>query len=619
MHNPIYSRRLIQFLHPQDIEEALDYFSTNNNIIQHRFFRDRRNQNNISCYICGELKDLHLGYIVENNNNENNINNKNENIEINNNIEKNENEINNNENNNIQINNNENNNIQINNNEINIEFNENQINSNQINNNAIKLNINNENNNSREYSESKNTSFIGNINQTFSKQISCSICSGSFASTNNNTMKTCGHSFCDSCWYDFLCTKIKDNKLASIKCLDYECQEKLSDEFIINLLNNDKDLISKYKKYKLELDIINDPNKKLCPYPNCDSYLQLKNKKMKISRCQNKHTFCFFCLGKPHSNSPCKKEIDKSLLEFSKNNFIKKCPNCGIITEKSSGCNHIICSKCNYQWCWLCNKQYTVEHYTKGKCKGFQFYKPKNENDIKLAFEGKVKLRESQRQEDVNYPNEMIDNFNNLEIDENSNRFARVRRRRRIRRDHINNIYYQKHGFKTTCFVFLIYLLFGNIIASIFMAGENEIFTKKKIWRNIILLGYFLYEISNFFFIIYSNIIMLIPYLINLGFYRFIHICQSGGEDLRYALIQIINQIVFLTLFFFIGLFFNILNLERKICHHYNFFQRLATLLIGIIYTIIYFPIQIIPNLIVMTINTIKYKGRIILDLNNVL
>ena len=30
-----------------------------------------------------------------------------------------------------------------------------------------------------------------------------------------------------------------------------------------------------------------------------------------------------------------------SLVDFSKNHFIKKCPNCSIITEKIEGCNHI--------------------------------------------------------------------------------------------------------------------------------------------------------------------------------------------------------------------------------------------------------------------------------------
>ena len=101
--------------------------------------------------------------------------------------------------------------------------------------------------------------------------------------------------------------------------------------------------------------------------------------------------FCFLCLKEYHGDSPCLRESLQSMEEYAKNFFIKKCPNCGIITEKSSGCNHITCSKCSYQWCWLCNEKYNDEHYNEGKCKNLQFYKPKDEKEIQLVFEGKIK------------------------------------------------------------------------------------------------------------------------------------------------------------------------------------------------------------------------------------
>ena len=102
---------------------------------------------------------------------------------------------------------------------------------------------------------------------------------------------------------------IKENKLSSIKCLNYDCKEKLSDDFTINLLHSNKSLIKKYKKYKLELEIMNDPNKKLCPYPNCDSYLEQKSKNNKKVTCKNNHTYCFLCLEKEHRNTPCKEKM----------------------------------------------------------------------------------------------------------------------------------------------------------------------------------------------------------------------------------------------------------------------------------------------------------------------
>ena len=92
------------------------------------------------------------------------------------------------------------------------------------------------------YVERKNNN-LENIQNDSINKIICPICSDSFISNNGNTVNKCGHSFCDSCWYDFLSTKIEENKFTNIKCLDYECQEKLSDGFIVKLLNNKDDLI----------------------------------------------------------------------------------------------------------------------------------------------------------------------------------------------------------------------------------------------------------------------------------------------------------------------------------------------------------------------------------------
>ena len=374
--NPLYSKRIFIYYHPQNVEDALDYLSFEDGIIQHHFVQDRSDPENNICYLCGEEANVHLKSAQINNNSFNIINSFNNNI-------------NNNSINNI------NNNI-----------------AHSINNNSNNNNINNFNLNPFHHSPNLHQSFL-DINDTFDllkkkkiniksqSSIECPTCDELFHPNDINKLKNCGHSFCNDCWYNFLSIKIKENKISSIKCLDYECQEKPDDNFIFNLLNNDEALIEKYKKFKFELDILNDPNKKLCPFPNCDSYLEMKDEKNKYVKCLNNHEFCFLCLDKPHGELLCNKTMNNALKEYSKNNLIKKCPKCGIITEKYEGCNHITCSKCSYQWCWLCNGKYSEEHFNQGKCKGFQFFRPKDEEDIKLAFEGKIELRESQRQSDV--------------------------------------------------------------------------------------------------------------------------------------------------------------------------------------------------------------------------
>ena len=561
-YNPIYSKRIIQYFHPLDLEEALDYFSINQGIIHHRFIKDR-NINNIACYVCGEKKELHLGYIPGNMSEDTHINNLSYINNINNNID----------------------------NITNIENIKN----------SIKL-------------EEIKFDNIDSLN----KQNICEICSEAFISNNENTLKKCGHSYCNSCWYDFLSAQIQENKLHSIKCLNYKCQEKMNDDFIINLLNNNNELIHKYKKYKYELEILNNPNKKNCPFPNCDSYLELKDPKIKDVTCLNNHTFCFLCLQKPHGKMSCNEKLDNSIIEFAKYNFVKKCPKCSIITQKSSGCNHITCSKCKFQWCWLCNGEYTSGHYNQGKCKGFQFFFFFYENEIKLAFEGKIELRESQRQD-------FYDDFIDLRIIiENHlhhpyprhhyhNHHNNHRRRIRILNfDH--HEYIGRYNCIMTSFIFFLYLIIGHVFYSLISMPDE--FMRNPIVIIIVCTSYFFLEVAYFFSMIYFNIIMLVPYIITLGFYRFIHYCTKFDRYTNLTKIFFIVLLLILNIFF--GSFFYILFFRHKFELRNNKYEKTIFFFITIIFVIIFFPLQLFINQIFIFLFLIFNHSYIIEEINDI-
>ena len=117
--------------------------------------------------------------------------------------------------------------------------------------------------------------------------------------------------------------------------------------------------------------------------------MELKYEKNKDIKCENNYSYCFLCLKPSHGKIPCSKLFNSSLNEYAKDNFLKSCPKCTIITENNFGCNYITCTNCNFQWCWLCNEEYTLDHFNQGKCKGYQFLEPDDEYQIKLAFEEK--------------------------------------------------------------------------------------------------------------------------------------------------------------------------------------------------------------------------------------
>ena len=187
----------------------------------------------------------------------------------------------------------------------------------------------------------------------------------------------CGHVCCTQCWVNYLKTLITEAKIEKIKCVDHQCGEIISEEFILKHINEDQKLVEKYQKFKKRAEIINDKNKKQCPNPDCEGFLE-KSSQTNYVKCQNGHIYCFECLRPPHGKSKCDEVMEKDFMKWKKNKRVKRCPRCKMYTEKNEGCNHMTCVSCQYQWCWLCEGAYSYSHYNSGKCQGHQFTRADN-------------------------------------------------------------------------------------------------------------------------------------------------------------------------------------------------------------------------------------------------
>ena len=201
----------------------------------------------------------------------------------------------------------------------------------------------------------------------------CEVCYDNIEDKKLNAIP-CGHLFCTHCWFNYLKTLITEAKVEKIKCMNHECKEEISEEFILKHLSENKKLIEKYRKFKKRAEILQDKNKKLCPKPDCDSFLQKSNKSRYV-KCEHGHEYCFDCLRPPHGKNSCDNNLEKQLVKWTKGKRVKRCPRCKIYTEKNEGCNHMTCVSCKYQWCWLCEGEYKYGHYESGKCQGQQFIK----------------------------------------------------------------------------------------------------------------------------------------------------------------------------------------------------------------------------------------------------
>lgn len=195
------------------------------------------------------------------------------------------------------------------------------------------------------------------------------------------------HTMCQDCIYDQFDNDLKNNQRI-IKCCAKGCKEEIKANIIQKILNNLIEEANKQKKeeYKEQLEKYNncleerqlekkinkDPNLRRCDYPNCKGYFSINKcwfffTKTPICNKNKKHIHCKKCFRKKHKDE-CILEFDeiikrnREIREKKNNNKLqqwdsegfKPCPKCLVITEKTSGCNHMTCSYCKHQWCWRC-------------------------------------------------------------------------------------------------------------------------------------------------------------------------------------------------------------------------------------------------------------------------
>ena len=78
-------------------------------------------------------------------------------------------------------------------------------------------------------------------------------------------------------------------------------------------------------------------------------------------QCKCGYDLCFSCLEEYHAPATCKQVEEwnfKCLKESDNAQWIvtntKKCPKCFTRIERNHGCNHMVCTKCQYEFCWVC-------------------------------------------------------------------------------------------------------------------------------------------------------------------------------------------------------------------------------------------------------------------------
>lgn len=241
-------------------------------------------------------------------------------------------------------------------------------------------------------------------------------------------MIDCGHVFCIQCLQDFYNNAITEGNLVTVQCLAPGCSKKRADEQVAKgrrkaktqlspsellQIPLEQEMVTRYVRLRHKADLESDKDTIYCPRKWCQGAARSKkhrkpagfeeaeseddsdteeNKPKKfvagkdlLSVCEDcSFAFCSRCyLGWhgefsiciPRTDSGELTEEDKASLAYMKAHT-SPCPYCASPSQKTYGCNHMICFKCSTHFCYLCsswlNASNPYAHYNNdtSRCNG---------------------------------------------------------------------------------------------------------------------------------------------------------------------------------------------------------------------------------------------------------
>jgi len=183
----------------------------------------------------------------------------------------------------------------------------------------------------------------------------------------------CGCYQCADCLTQWIITQTKElhyQTYEKIPCMNAHCRQPFKAEDVTSFLNQEQRETINTALFDVYLRKTEDI--RMCPNNNC------------------------FYAGMINLNAPCgdnlecescgrqwREKIHLSAKEkvkefFGENNtkrsevlcelweeiFTRRCPSCGVSIQKSGGCDHMTCRKCQFEFCWLCALKFQ-EHNNK--------------------------------------------------------------------------------------------------------------------------------------------------------------------------------------------------------------------------------------------------------------
>jgi len=192
--------------------------------------------------------------------------------------------------------------------------------------------------------------------------IECPICSDD---THDFATLTCGHQLCHGCLNNMLDLAIHAKNSQNLHCPNPQCKNHEGASTPLTIDDIQK-FATPRKVAAFEEIITNEAlaglGIKHCPTPGCPNQFEVENDQPMSRRCDFcSRRYCVQCLIQHPERVSCAAaramknmpEAERATEEWKRANT-KQCPHCHANIERSEGCNHMTCRKCNYEFCWLC-------------------------------------------------------------------------------------------------------------------------------------------------------------------------------------------------------------------------------------------------------------------------
>ncbi|KAG1778147.1 hypothetical protein EV702DRAFT_189312 [Suillus placidus] len=184
-----------------------------------------------------------------------------------------------------------------------------------------------------------------------------SVCPVCFTEASVPIILTCGHAWCTSCLESYLVSAV-ENKAFPLTCLgdDASCTERISVALTKKILSGE-DFASLCEASFWSYVHARTDEFHHCPTPDCAQVYRAVPGGVILQCPSCLVRICSGCHTEAHDGLTCEerdKAEDESYHEWAATHDVKNCPGCKTPIERSEGCNHMTCARCQTHICWEC-------------------------------------------------------------------------------------------------------------------------------------------------------------------------------------------------------------------------------------------------------------------------